>query len=122
MQLAIACVDPPAAPKPRRETKFMEHRFGQRFRCGTAVRVSTDGSAGDGRLVNVSLSGAYVQARLDLPLFALLDITAERADRKVELRACVVRRDATGVGVEWCETPSRPICQIFGCTKHCEAL
>jgi hypothetical protein len=113
----------PRAPMARFESLFMEHRFGRRFRCGTAVRLSAEsGATGDGRLANVSLSGAYVQTAVDLPLFALVAIVAARDERTVERRACVVRKDATGVGVEWCETPTRPICEIFGCTRHCEVL
>jgi hypothetical protein len=110
------------APVSRRDGVFMEHRFGQRFRCGTAVRLSAvDGVIGGGRLANVSLSGAYVETALDLPLFALVVIAAERDERKVEMHGCVVRKDSSGVGVEWSETPARPICRIFGCTKQCEA-
>jgi hypothetical protein len=113
----------PRAPMARFESLFMEHRFGRRFRCGTAVKVSADsGTAGAGRLANVSLSGAYVQTELDLPLFALIDLVAVRDGRTVERRACVVRKDATGVGLEWCETPTRSICDIFGCTRHCEVI
>jgi len=40
--------------------------------------------------------------------------------KAVELRASVVRKGAGGVGIEWCETPARSICRIFGCTRHCE--
>ena len=122
MQLATGPLEP-RAPMARFESLFMEHRFGRRFRCGTAVHVSADsGVAGEGRLANVSLSGAYVQTALDLPLFALVDLVASRDGRTVERRACVVRKEATGVGVEWCETPTRSICQIFGCPKHCEVI
>jgi len=107
----------------RRNGVFMEHRFGQRFRCGTAVLVSAgDGVTGGGRLANVSLSGAYVETAVDLPLFALIVVAAEHGDRKVEMHACVVRKDSRGVGVEWSETPARPICRIFGCTKQCEVV
>jgi len=101
---------------------FMEHRFGRRFRCGTAVRVSAGTAlAGRGRLVNVSLSGAYLQTALDLPLYASVEV-AKDGDGAVRLLASVVRKDATGVGIEWCETPSCSICRTFGCSKHCEVL
>ena len=101
---------------------FMEHRFGQRLRCGTAVQLSAGaGLAGPGRLVNVSLSGAYLETPLDLPLFATVEISkAVDRDGAVNRLASVVRKDRGGVGVEWCETPTRSICEIFGCTKHCE--
>jgi hypothetical protein len=101
---------------------FMEHRFGRRFRCGTVVRLSLGGAfAGRGRLANVSLSGARLETGLELPLYATIEIARDDGERSVELRASVVRRDAYGAGIEWCETPSRPICGIFGCRKCCEA-
>ena len=119
----IARIAARPAPVSRRDAVFMEHRFGQRFRCGTAVRLSSgDGVTGGGRLANVSLSGAYVETALDLPLFALIEIATERRDHEVEMRGSVVRKDSRGVGVEWSETPARPICRIFGCTKQCEVV
>jgi len=107
---AVIEVEPRVAPLPRRRAERMEHRFGQRFRCGAAVNVAADAAHAAGTLVNVSLSGAYIRTALDLPLFALIDVTADRGDRRVELRACVVRKDTDGFGVEWCDTPTRSIC------------
>jgi hypothetical protein len=101
----------------------MEHRFGRRFTCGTNVTVSAGaGIAGGGRLLNVSLSGAYIQTTVDLPLFGL--VAVEKAcgpERAVDLFASVVRKDADGVGVEWCETPARSICQTLGCARPCHS-
>jgi hypothetical protein len=110
--------DPPVAPL------YMEHRFGQRFRCGTTVRLSAgDGITGQGRLANVSLSGAYLETSLPLPLFATVEVASETGGRAgVELLGSVVRKDARGVGIEWCETPACSICEIFGCGKRCEAV
>jgi hypothetical protein len=123
MQPAIVHLEPGIAPASLRRVERMEHRFGRRFRCGTSVRVAADGgSEAEGRLANVSLSGAYLQTTMELPPFAAIDICANRAGRAIELRACVVRRDPGGVGIEWCETPARSICQIFGCTRTCEVL
>jgi hypothetical protein len=100
----------------------MEHRFGRRSVCGSVVRISAGtGIAGVGRLRDVSLSGAYVQTALDLPLYGLLSLTrATPEESGIELLAAVVRRDANGVGVEWCETPACSICRIFGCAQPCE--
>jgi hypothetical protein len=104
-----------------RDPLSMEHRFGQRFRCGNQVRLSAGDLAGGGRLSNVSLSGAYLETALDLPLFATVEISGHGEHGKaVRLSASVVRKDAGGAGVEWCETPGRSICSIFGCTRHCE--
>lgn len=110
----------PAAPAKNQ----MDHRFGRRFRCGTVVRLSAgEGTVGQGRLANVSLSGAYLETGLPLPLFAAVEITrAGESLPPIHPRGSVVRRDARGVGIEWCETPGRPICEIFGCTKRCEVV
>lgn len=100
----------------------MEHRFGRRYACGAPVRISAGAeSEGAGRLVNVSMSGAYIQTALDLPLFAPVSIVKVRKDdhTPVELQASVVRRDNGGVGVEWCETPGRSICHVLGCPHPC---
>ena len=120
---AILVDDRPGSPGAA-PALFMEHRFGRRFRCGTTVRLSAGaGVTGRGRLTNVSLSGAYLETSLPLPLFATVEIRSDAGrDTPVELVASVVRRDARGVGVEWCETPSRSICEIFGCTKRCEVV
>ena len=109
-------VDPPIAPL------YMEHRFGQRFRCGTVVGLSaSNGISGRGRLVNVSLSGAYLETSLRLPLFATVEVRSEANGRAGAARSgSVVRKDAGGVGIEWCETPVCSICEIFGCGKRCE--
>ena len=102
----------------------MEHRFGQRFRCGTSVRViGGSGETGRGRLVNVSLSGAYLETELNLPLLGSIVITRDAAGAgagDIELLASVVRKDSRGAGVEWCENLSCSICEIFGCGKRCE--
>jgi len=104
-----------------RARRFMDHRFGQRLRCGNDVRLAAGNLAGSGRLVNVSLSGAYLETPLDLPLFASVEISGNGEHGKaVELAAPVVRKDAGGYGVEWCETPGRSICAVFGCTKRCD--
>jgi hypothetical protein len=105
-----------------RQRPFMEHRFGRRFRCGTPVRLSADGISSKARLADVSLSGAYLQTELDVPLSAVIEITAERNGRRVSLRGSVVRRDARGMGVEWCETPGVTPCRLFGCTQTCELV
>jgi hypothetical protein len=99
----------------------MEHRFGRRYTCGTRVALSAGvGLVGDGRLRNVSLSGAYVETTLDLPLSATVAIEKIcDGQRGIDLLAWVVRKDAEGVGIEWCETPARSICQTMGCARPC---
>lgn len=116
-------VNPAMQRLPWNRPHTMEHRFGRRFPCGTHVTVSAGaGIAGGGRLLNVSLSGAYIQTVVDLPLFGLVVVKKACADeRAIDLFASVVRKDARGVGVEWCETPARSICQTLGCARPCAA-
>jgi hypothetical protein len=102
----------------------MEHRFGRRHPCGAPVQVSAGaGLAGEGRLLNLSMSGAYIETALEFPLLALVSVTKIRRDdrRPVELHASVVRREANGVGIEWYDTPTRPICHLLGCAQPCHA-
>src|SRR4051812_25020505 len=107
-------LDEQAAISPATVEPPMEHRFGRRYSCGAPVQISSgSGAWGDGRLLNVSMSGAHVQTALHLPPFSLVSLTKRCGDTTVELRASVVRQDAGGIGVEWCETPTRSICQLL---------
>jgi len=113
------------APTARREA-FMEHRWGHRIACGARVRLSAGADVdGTGRLRNVSMSGAFIETAVGLPLFARVAITVLHADREspreVELLANVARVDDDGVGVEWCETAPREICPLLGCATPCAA-
>jgi len=103
-----------------RQPPFMEHSFGRRFRCGTPVRLSVDGISSHATLGDVSLSGAYLRTGLAVPLSSVIEITAERNGRRFVLRGSVLRRDAGGIGVEWCETPHVTPCRLFGCTQTCD--
>jgi hypothetical protein len=105
-----------ALPRPQ----GMEHRWGRRIRCHADVRISAGDLAGAGRLRDISLSGAFVETSLALPLFAPIAIAACRAaDTNPELWACVVRRDRDGVGVEWIETQPGFVCPMLGCETCC---
>ena len=111
-----------ASRAPARIGPRMEHRFGWRYPCGAPVRISGGaGLAGEGLLLNVSMSGACIQTALDLPPSALVSLTRIREDdhTAVELLASVVRRTVDGVGVEWCETPGCSICRVLGCPHPC---
>ncbi len=94
----------------------MEHRWGRRIACGAPARLSAGaGITGTGQLRDVSLSGAFIETVLELPLFAQLTVSI----RETEVQASVVRSDARGVGVEWLETAQRAICPLLGCTNPC---
>ena len=58
---------------------------------------------------DVSLSGAFLETTLPLPLFSQIAIAVRRDDGSthlMEFTATVVRSDLGGVGIEWCEPVS----------------
>jgi hypothetical protein len=84
----------------------MEHRWGERRPIDLAVRfVVMQGTAGKGRIVNISSSGAFMETQTSLRLLSLLYLRPMESvvgeNRRVA--ATVVRYDARGVGLEWCE-------------------
>jgi hypothetical protein len=86
----------------------MDHRWGRRLPTDVAVQlIARSGARGTGRVINVSLTGAYLETQM--PLRPLSLVYLESADKKLpagtveRIAASVVRHDAHGVGVEWCE-------------------
>lgn len=102
---------------------WMEHRWGRRRPCCARVRLSTGGGvSGLGRLGNVSMSGAFLETALPLPLFTQLAIALLRDDgatHELEFTAVVVRRDANGVGIEWSDPIAGSICRALNCDIDC---
>jgi hypothetical protein len=77
----------------------MEHRWGHRVAVRLDVRLVCGRFAiGEGRLRDVSVSGAFIETELELPILAQVRIGAS----DFEVAAHVVRAEATGIGVEWC--------------------
>ncbi len=58
---------------------------------------------------------------MNLPLFAPVEVTVKRQDGVAETRlpGAVVRKDETGVAVEWAETLAGPLCPLLGCASRC---
>ena len=86
----------------------MEHRWGNRHEISRPVRLGTRGGiAARGRICNISLSGAYVVSPLPVSLFSYVRVqftamlNGKRTGAAVEGQ--VVRKDATGIGIEWSE-------------------
>ena len=86
----------------------MDHRWGRRQPTDVAVQViAKSGSRGTGRVANVSLTGAYLETQMTLRLHSLVHLAS--ADGNLadgigkRVAASVVRHDARGVGLEWCE-------------------
>jgi hypothetical protein len=85
----------------------MEHRWGCRTSTDIAVRlVASPVTVGTGRMLNVSVTGAFVQTSLYLPLLTLVHLeplaSAAGSHSLERIVACVVRHGSIGVGLEWC--------------------
>lgn len=89
------------------QLNYAEHRWGARIRVSVPVRVaSPTETAIDGRMRNLSLSGALVTTNLAAPLNSRIAVTltlppASQSDAVIE--AHVIRRDNGDVGLEWCQ-------------------
>jgi hypothetical protein len=86
----------------------MEHRWGTRYKVDVEVYIHTcqGAVATIGRLTEVSVSGGFVTTHLPAHTIALVSLPTRlaglnRAIRNIE--GYVVRRAATGVGIEWLE-------------------
>ena len=90
----------------------MEHRWGRRQPTDLAVYVIGEllGTAAAGRVLNISLTGAYVETTAPLRVHALVYLESRSAASAAgggrRNAASIVRRDASGVGLEWCECAS----------------
>ncbi len=87
----------------------MEHRWGRRQPIDLMVQFSAvPGKIGIGRLVNISSSGAFMETAM--PLRPLSVVHLGRASiplgetRGNAIAASVVRQNAMGVGLEWCDS------------------
>jgi hypothetical protein len=87
----------------------MEHRWGRRESTDVTVEfLARSGTVGSGRVLNISSTGAYLQTTVSLPLNSLVYLEPSATMPVVgdirRIAASVVRQDARGVGLEWCET------------------
>ena len=84
----------------------MEHRWGHRHEVIQSVRIATHGGViGRGSIRDISTSGAFVEASLPLKLFTRVRIQFNSAldCRPTVVEGQVVRKEATGYGIEWRE-------------------
>lgn len=98
-------------------SQVMEHRWGSRVRLDAAAMLRTaDGRTLEANVRNASLSGAFVETS-ERPL--LLSRVAIRPCSKNSewLEACVVRFDATGMGLEWVDPGLRPLSAFLSSLK-----
>jgi hypothetical protein len=85
-----------------------EHRRGQRMAAAMWVRLSSSGTElGMGNLANASISGAFLETRLQLPVHAKITLepvsSAGEALEGLKIAARVARVDQRGLGIEWRE-------------------
>jgi hypothetical protein len=90
----------------------MEHRWGTRVVLELPAQLQAAGGALlHLSLVNASLSGGYVRARVPLPLLSKVWLRVRGGNAWLE--ACVVRHDATGMGIEWIEPGIAPVVALL---------
>jgi hypothetical protein len=105
----------------------MEHRWGQRVPVDMDVRLVARPSAiGAGRLRDISVSGAFVQTRLTVPLLARIHVEVtlnlRHGAETHDIPAYVVRSGADGVGIEWCELAPDAVVHILSGILEREVL
>jgi hypothetical protein len=86
----------------------MEQRWGERLPVNVPVRVNSHAfSVREGRLTDLSVSGAHLTVDLDLRLLARVEVTVVLPYRSKHeapaLQAFVTRKGRDAVGIEWCE-------------------
>jgi hypothetical protein len=96
----------------------MEHRWGERVGVDLPVRITGHPfSVRNGRLHNLSVSGAFIKVDYDLRLLSRIQVAIEMPQRSKHeapvLAAYVARKYKDGIGVEWCEFAPTPIPQLL---------
>jgi hypothetical protein len=86
----------------------MEHRWGERIVVDIPVQVSVPPLViGSGRITDISISGAWISGRFDLPplarAFIVFDFSLGGARESLPLACFVARVRPEGMGVEWRE-------------------
>ena len=93
----------------------MEHRWGIRTPVDLAVRLAGNSlTVLDGRLVNMSVSGAFIVSGCPVNRMTCLEVQI-RGVRHTSLKipACVIRRGANGIGVEWLDHASPAVREVL---------
>jgi hypothetical protein len=96
----------------------MEHRWGERIPVDFPVRVTAlRFSVRDGRLADLSVSGALVKAELDVRVLSRIQIALVLPLRlKHEspiVEAFVTRKHRHEFGIEWCEFAPRAVSELL---------
>jgi PilZ domain-containing protein len=87
--------------------RSMEHRWGYRFPTDLPVGITARGLNSQGRVRDVSVSGAFVVSSACVPLLSAIEIVAEEkagaTGSSKPLLAYVVRHAEDGFAIEWRE-------------------
>jgi hypothetical protein len=86
----------------------MEHRWGERVGVDIPVRITVHPfSVRNGRLANLSVSGACIKADFDLRVLSRIQVAIELPQRSKHeaptVAAYVARKLKDTIGIEWCE-------------------
>jgi PilZ domain-containing protein len=96
----------------------MDHRWGRRVRVDFPVRVAAHRFAvRDGRLIDLSVSGALIEADLDARVLSRIQVVLLLPDyprhEAPAVEAYVARKHRHGIGVEWCEFAPRAVRELL---------
>jgi hypothetical protein len=96
----------------------MEHRWGERMAVDIPVQVSVPPLIlGSGRILNISVSGAWICGRFDLPPLAraivVFDLDLGGTSESMPIACYVVRVRPEGIGVEWRELAPQMVSDLM---------
>src|SRR3974390_3115285 len=93
----------------------MEHRWGVRTQVDLAVRLAGNSlTVLDGRLANMSVSGGYIISGCPVNRLTCLEVQIRGVRHSsLKIPACVIRRGANGIGVEWLDHASPAVREVL---------
>src|SRR5580693_1646876 len=96
----------------------MDHRWGRRVQVDVPVRIAAHRFAvRDGRLIDLSVSGALIEADLDARVLSrvqvILLLPSYPRHEAPTVEAYVARVHRRGIGVEWCEFAPRAVRELL---------
>jgi hypothetical protein len=96
----------------------MEHRWGERVQVDFPVRVIAHRfSVRDGRLADLSVSGALVKAEFEARVLSRIQVALDSPlwpkHESPIVEAYVARRYRHGFGIEWCEFAPHAVSELL---------
>jgi hypothetical protein len=96
----------------------MEHRWGERLLVNFPVHISAHAfSQRDGRLTDLSVSGAHLAAELAVRALARIEIMVLLPQRSkhhaTAIPAYIARKYRDGFGIEWCQFAPAPVSELL---------